>query len=67
MINKKVLLGILLILSLVVVSGCTQEPPKGQPTGEIKSEGEVQKTVQNITTDLKDLSNTLNELENVFN
>ena len=68
MINKKILLSILLIVALVVVSGCTQEPPK--PTGtsnDIKSEGEVQKTVQNITNDVKDLGNTLNDLDNVFN
>ena len=68
MMNKRIiLLGILFIVALVV-SGCAQQPPQttGTPTGEIKSEGDAQKTVQNITNDVQDLGNTLNELDNVF-
>ena len=67
MINKKLLLGILLVLSLVVVSGCVQPPPSTpSDEGEIKSQEDVKEAAKNMTSDVEDIGNILSDLEQTF-
>ena len=61
--KRMIFLGILLLLAVVLVSGCSQPPSAGDG---IKSQGDVKTAVQNITADVRDLGNTLNELENIL-
>jgi len=63
--KKLILIGLLLIVALVVVSGCTQ-PGDQKPSNDIKSEKDVEKRVDNITTDIQDAGSALNELINTF-
>ena len=60
--RKLLAIGALVLLAVVVISGCAQPPS----VGDIKSAGDAQKAVKNITSDIQDVGNTLNELENIF-
>ena len=55
--NKKSLILIAIVLtSMLFISGCTQ-------TTAIKNTEEVGRAVNNVSTDVQDVSNTLNDID----
>ena len=62
--KKFIIIGVLILLALVVISGCSQKPAADK---NIKSEADVKKTLENATSDIQGLSEKLNDLDKVFN
>ena len=60
-INKSKILIILLLVTVVLLSGCA-----AQPETKIKSQEEVQEVVSNVTENIGDIQETLEEIDQTF-
>jgi len=59
--NKKTILLIMIVLaSTIFISGCTQSQ------SSIKNSEEVSSAVTNVSTDIQDVTSTLNDIDNVL-
>ena len=73
-INKKAIALMALVVSVVLVSGCSQSPAKNATTSEsttpaatqIKSQQEASKTVVDTSKDVKKISDTLSDIDNTL-
>ena len=59
--KSKILIALLLI-SVVALSGCAAQPPEP----ELKSQEEVQQVVTNVTENIGDVQDTLQEIDDAF-
>ena len=57
-IEKGKLIVLLLLLAVTFTAGCVS-----QPTGSIKSQDDVQKSLPNITKNIEDIGSTLADLD----
>lgn len=56
--KKKILVLMLLLLAVTFTAGCVS-----QPTGNIKSQEDVQKSLPNITKNIENIGSTLKDLD----
>jgi len=59
--TKNILMALLLI-SVVLLSGCAAQ----QPEPDIKSQEELQQVVTNVTENIGDIQDTLQEIDDAF-
>ena len=60
--NKKAILLIIVVLtSMLFISGCTQ-----QSSGNIKTSEEASQVVTNVSTDVQNVANTLADIDNTL-
>ncbi len=58
--NKKLILLVIIVLaSVIFISGCTSTTP----TGSVKSAGDVQKTVGDVSSDIENVQSALNDID----
>ena len=59
---------VIVLLSVALIAGCTSTSPPaaGADVPKIKSQEEVQKVTENVTKDIGNVKNTLNDLDKSF-
>ena len=62
----KYALIVIVLLSIALVSGCIAQQPAAADVPKIKSQEEVQKVTENVTQDIGNVKNTLNDLDKSF-
>ena len=61
--SKKTALFIIMVLvSVVIISGCAQQPAGNETVSDVKSDKDVAQVVGDVSTDISDFSK---ELENI--
>ena len=60
----KYALIVLVLMGVVLLTGCTAQQDSGVP--QVKTQQEAQKVVENVTQDVSNVQQTLNDIDNSF-